>query len=64
MQYFAAAFLLAAALAAAQPRSPGPWISLFNGRDLAGWMWSVDPHPPAPSWAAEDGLLRTTPGRR
>src|SRR6266478_89079 len=36
--------------------------SLFNGRDLAGWMWSVDSQPPTPSWAVERGLLRTTPG--
>src|SRR5436190_24189718 len=36
--------------------------SLFNGRDLAGWMWSVDPRPPKPSWAVEGGVLRTTPG--
>src|SRR5215212_11098776 len=35
---------------------------LFNGRDLEGWMWSTDANPPAPSWAAVDGELRTTPG--
>jgi hypothetical protein len=39
------------------------WIRLFDGKSLDGWMWSIDPHPPAPSWAVEDGLLRTTPGR-
>ncbi|MBS1858885.1 MAG: DUF1080 domain-containing protein, partial [Acidobacteria bacterium] len=36
--------------------------SLFDGRDLAGWMWSVAANPPTPSWAAQDGILRTTPG--
>jgi hypothetical protein len=36
---------------------------LFNGLNLDGWMWSVDANPPAPSWAAEAGELRTTPGR-
>ncbi len=39
------------------------WESLFDGRSLDGWMWSVDADPPAPSWAAEDGTLRTTPGK-
>lgn len=34
---------------------------LFNGLDLDGWMWSVDPNPPAPSWAVVGGELRTTP---
>jgi hypothetical protein len=36
---------------------------LFNGRDLEGWMWSMDAKPPTPSWAAIDGELRTTPGK-
>jgi len=26
-------------------------------------MWSTDAKPPQPSWAVEDGMLRTTPGR-
>lgn len=37
------------------------WISLFDGRSLEGWTWSIAPHPPEPSWAVENGLLRTTP---
>src|SRR3954453_22479739 len=37
--------------------------ALFNGRDLVGWMWSTAAQPPAPSWAAVDGELRTTPGK-
>ena len=37
--------------------------SLFNGRDLEGWMWSTEANPPLPSWAAVDGMLRTTPGK-
>ncbi len=36
--------------------------AIFDGRTLEGWMWSADPHPPAPSWSVEDGMLRTTPG--
>ncbi len=52
-------FALAAARAAAQPG----WRSLFDGRTLEGWMWSQDRNPPTPGWAAENGTLRTTPGR-
>jgi hypothetical protein len=36
---------------------------LFNGRDLEGWTWSIEKNPPVPSWAAADGILRTTPGK-
>jgi hypothetical protein len=50
---------LFAALALAQPVGR----PLFNGRTLDGWMWAVDADPPAPSWAAIDGELRTTPGK-
>src|SRR5580765_613732 len=39
------------------------WILLFDGRTLNGWVWSTDPHPPLPSWAVDDGVLHTTPGR-
>jgi hypothetical protein len=39
------------------------WRSLFDGRTLDGWMWSTAANPPAPSWAAIDGTLQTTPGR-
>jgi len=42
--------------------APAP-VSLFDGHSLEGWWWSVEKDPPAPSWAAEDGVLRTTPGR-
>jgi hypothetical protein len=48
------AFFLLAGLAFGQ-------TMLFDGRTLDGWMWSVDANPPAPSWAVEDGTLRTTP---
>ena len=48
-----------AALAVAQPAGR----PLFNGRNLDGWMWSVDANPPVPSWAAVDGELQTTPGK-
>jgi hypothetical protein len=40
----------------------GEWVSLFDGRSLDGWLWSVDPHPPKPAWTVENGTLRTTPG--
>lgn len=36
--------------------------SLFDGKSLDGWMWSHDPNPPQPSWAARDGMLIATPG--
>lgn len=51
--------LAAGMLAFAQPSAR----ELFNGRDLSGWMWSTEANPPAPSWAAVDGELRTTPGQ-
>lgn len=47
-------------LAFAQPAGER---ALFDGRTLSGWMWSIEANPPAPSWAAEDGMLRTTPGK-
>src|SRR5690349_7302516 len=50
---------LLGALALAQPAGR----PLFNGRSLDGWMWSIDANPPAPSWAAVDGELQTTPGK-
>jgi hypothetical protein len=39
------------------------WRPLFDGRTLAGWMWSTAAQPPAPSWAALDGTIQTTPGK-
>ncbi len=50
---------LLAGLALAQPGER----QLFNGRNLDGWMWSTEKNPPPPSWAAESGILRTTPGK-
>jgi hypothetical protein len=38
-------------------------VDLFNGRDLSGWMWSVEANPPSPSWEAGGGTLHTTPGK-
>ncbi len=34
---------------------------LFDGSTLNGWYWANEPNPPQPSWAAADGILRTTP---
>lgn len=42
---------------------PAEWKSLFDGHSLDGWMWSIAADPPIPSWTAESGILRTTPGR-
>jgi len=53
------ALLLAGASAGAQDG----WRQLFDGRSLDGWMWSTEATPQPPSWAVEDGMLRTTPGR-
>jgi hypothetical protein len=41
----------------------GEWSSLFDGKTLNGWIWSVAADPAAPCWAVENGLLRTTPGQ-
>jgi hypothetical protein len=57
----AAAVFVCVLAPAALAQSGG--VRLFNGHDLAGWMWSIAANPPAPSWAVEDGVLRTTPGR-
>lgn len=46
----AVSVLLLAACASA-PRQGGGWTSLFNGRDLAGWVGDRD------GYAAENGLL-------
>jgi hypothetical protein len=43
--------------------SDSGWISLFDGKSLSGWMWSMEADPPAPAWTAEDGMLRTAPGQ-
>jgi hypothetical protein len=48
---------LASLLAADEPG----WKPLFDGRSLEGWMWSTQANPPQPSWAVENGLLRTIP---
>lgn len=50
-------FLLASALNGQATKS------MFDGKSLDGWMWSLDDAPPQPSWAAADGILRTTPGQ-
>src|SRR3712207_5380685 len=39
------------------------WKLLFDGRTLDGWMWSTEAEPRQPSWTAEEGVLRTTPGK-
>ncbi|HYI96299.1 MAG TPA: DUF1080 domain-containing protein [Bryobacteraceae bacterium] len=39
------------------------WRSLFNGRNLDGWMWSTATPAPVPCWKVAEGLLQTTPGQ-
>jgi hypothetical protein len=51
---FPAAGLLIGAAAFAQSDSPAPWVSLFNGRDLSGW---VDVNTSPATWSVQDGLL-------
>jgi hypothetical protein len=41
----------------------GPWISLFDGRTLKGWITSPRPDPPPSGWIVEKGTIRTTPGQ-
>ncbi len=55
--------VLLGGLVLAAAAQQGQWRPLFDGRSLAGWMWSTEANPPAPGWAAENGLLRTTPGK-
>jgi len=45
------------------PLIAADWVSLFDGKSLNGWMWSTESNPTQPAWAAENGMLRTTPGR-
>lgn len=46
----------------ALPLFAADWKPLFDGKSLDGWMWSTEANPPEPSWTAEHGMLRTTPG--
>jgi hypothetical protein len=46
-----------------QAESKAGWKLLFDGKSLDNWMWSLDPNPPAPRWAAQEGTIRTTPGQ-
>lgn len=49
--------VLALVLAPGQDPAPDPFVPLFNGRDLTGWV----PVNTAPStWRVEDGMLRCT----
>jgi hypothetical protein len=45
--------LTASAIRPLDAATPGPWISLFNGKDLSGW---VVPSP-NPYWRIENGVL-------
>lgn len=64
----AAVLALAASTFAQSPNTLTPaerrdgWTLLFDGHSLSGWIWSTAANPPAPSWQAENGTLRTTPG--
>lgn len=57
-----AALAILTATACVAPAQQG-WRPLFDGRSLDGWMWSTGKNPPEPSWAVENGMLRTTPGK-
>lgn len=50
--------------AEAAPPETGEWISLFNGKDLAGWTPKIRGLPlgedPARTFRVEDGLLKTS----
>jgi hypothetical protein len=56
----ALAALLAATLGASpEAVKPARSISLFNGRDLAGWVqFAKDGPPPAGCWTVADGVIR------
>src|SRR5688572_1429774 len=41
-----------------------PWISLFDGKSLAGWKAGFVPEVAASSWEISDGALRPLPVRR
>lgn len=55
--------LLALMLLAGPVFGDGEWTSLFDGKTLAGWVWSTEDNAHEPSWAAENGMLRTAPGQ-
>lgn len=48
---------------AQQQSSTGTWVSLFNGKDLAGWTPKIAGHKPGENWGhtfrVENGMLRT-----
>jgi len=68
------ALLLAATLALAAPELPAPtpvapppggkWTSIFNGRNLDGWVVKVNHHPLGENWrdtfVVKDGTLRAS----
>ncbi len=56
--------MMGAASLAALTLSGQTWQPLFDGKSLNGWVWEVPEKQPAstPSWVAEDGVLRCTPG--
>lgn len=59
-----AAIAAGALVAFSQSTAASKWEPLFDGKSIEGWFWSVPgQHPIAgdPSWAAENGILRTTP---
>ncbi len=45
--------LLSLVWPAANAAEPGPWVSLFNGKDFTGWTVPA----PNPSWRVEHGVL-------
>jgi hypothetical protein len=55
--------LLMVSCVASFAQQRGGWTPLFDGRSLSGWTWSTEANPPQPSWAVENGVLRTTPGK-
>lgn len=55
--------LMAAITPAFSQEQTDKWTSLFNGRNLDGWMWSTVNPPPQPSWVVEDGVIKATPGK-
>jgi hypothetical protein len=58
-RHWATAFLLALAVHASAGESPaGPWISLFNGRDLSGWTVQCQaPDRAKTFWRADQGSI-------
>lgn len=64
LRLFALVFLFSIGWRAVSSAETDPWISLFNGRDLNGWVVKVAKHPLGENYAdtfrVEDGVIKVS----